>query len=76
MRTTSIRGGGGVYFDRIQGNPVMGQISNPPSVFSPTQYYGTFADIAATAGAGLLAPSGSVSSLATQGISNRSITST
>ncbi len=66
-RTTSIRGGGGVYFDRIQGNPVMGQISNPPSVFSPTQYYGTFADITATAGAGLLAPSGSVSSLATQG---------
>ena len=40
---------------------------NPPSVFSPTQYYGTFADIAATAGAGLLAPSGSVTSLATQG---------
>ena len=64
---TAIRGGGGVYFDRIQGNPVMGQISNPPSVFSPTQYYGTFADIQATASAGFLAPSGSVSSLATKG---------
>lgn len=64
---TAIRGGGGVYFDRIQGNPVMGQIANPPSVFSPTQYYGTFADIQTTASAGFLAPSGSVSSLATTG---------
>jgi hypothetical protein len=64
---TAVRGGGGVYYDRVQGNPVMGQISNPPSVFSPTQYYGTFADIQATANAGLLAPSGSVSSLATPG---------
>ena len=64
---TAIRGGGGVYFDRIQGNPVMGQIANPPSVFSPTQYYGTFADIQATATAGFLAPSGSVTSLATKG---------
>ena len=63
----AIRGGGGVYYDRIQGNPVMGQISNPPSVFTPTQYYGTFADILATAKAGLLAPTGSASSLATTG---------
>ena len=64
---TAVRGGGGVYYDRIQGNPVMGQIENAPSVFTPTQYYGTFADILATAGAGLLAPSGSNSSLATAG---------
>ncbi len=63
----SISGGCGVYYDRIQGNPVMGQISNPPTVFSPTQYYGTFADIKDTASAGFLAPSGSVSSLATPG---------
>ena len=62
-----IRGGGGVYFDRIQGNPVMGQISNPPTVYTPTQYYGTFDDIKATAAAGFLSPSGSVSSLATPG---------
>ncbi len=66
-RTTAIRGGAGLYFDRIEGNPVMGQIGNPPSVFSPTQYYGTFADIQATATAGLLAPSGSPTSLATTG---------
>ena len=43
---TSIRGGGGVYFDRIEGNPTMNLIGNPPAVYSPTQYYGTFSDIA------------------------------
>ena len=64
---TAIRGGGGIYYDRIQGNPVMNQIDNPPSVFTPTQYYGTFSDILATANSGLLAPSGSVTSLATAG---------
>jgi len=64
---TAIRGGGGVYYDRIQGNPVMGQIDNPPSVFTPTQYYGTFSDILATANSGLLAPSSSLTSLSTAG---------
>jgi len=64
---TAVRGGGGIYFDRIQGKPVMDQIGNPPLIFSPTQYYGTFADIANFAASGLLAPNGSVSSLAGQG---------
>lgn len=64
---TAIRGGGGIFFDRIQGNPVMGQINNPPTIFTPTQYYGTFADIQATAASGLLSPNGSVTSLAGQG---------
>ena len=64
---TAIRGGGGIYFDRIQGNSVMDQIGNPPLIFSPTQYYGTFADIATSASSGLLAPNGSVSSLAGRG---------
>jgi hypothetical protein len=64
---TVIRGGGGVYFDRIQGNPVMGQISNPPTIFTPTQYYGTFGDIAASVNAGLLSPNGSVTSLSGAG---------
>jgi hypothetical protein len=59
---TAVRGGGGVYFDRIQGNPVM-QLLN--TAFStPTQYYGTFADIATTAGAGFLSPTGTTYSLA------------
>lgn len=64
---TAIRGGGGIFFDRIEGNPVMGQIGNPPTIYTPTQYYGTFSDIQATAAAGLLAPNGSVTSLAGRG---------
>jgi hypothetical protein len=60
---TSIRGGGGIYYDRIQGNPTMGLINNPPGIYSPTQYYGTFADIGASASAGYLAPSGTIYSL-------------
>ena len=53
---TRIHGGFGVYYDRIMGNPVMCLLSNPPTVFSPTVYYGTIADLAATAGSGVLAP--------------------
>ena len=64
---TVIRGGGGIYFDRIEGNPIMGQIGNPPTIFTPTQYYGTFADIAASVNAGLLSPTGSITSLAGTG---------
>jgi hypothetical protein len=64
---TSIRGGGGVFFDRIQGNPTMGQIVNPPTIYTPTQYYGTFADIAETAKSGLLSPTGSITSLGGKG---------
>jgi hypothetical protein len=62
----SVRGGGGMYLDRIQGNPVM-NLLGPPAYFSPTQYYGTFADITAQAGAGFLAPTGTVYSLAGPG---------
>ena len=61
---TSIRGGAGIYYDRIEGNPTMNLIGNPPIVSTPTQYYGTFADIAASASSGLLSPSGTVYSLA------------
>jgi hypothetical protein len=62
---TAIRGGGGVYADRIEGNPTMSLSSNPPAVYSPTTYYGTFSDIAASATSGYLAPTGTVYSLAT-----------
>ena len=54
---TAVRGGVGVFFDRIQGNPTMGMISNPPTVFTPTVYFGTLDGLAATAGKGVLAPS-------------------
>jgi hypothetical protein len=63
---SSVRGGGGIYFDRIEGNPFMGLITNPPNVYSPTQYYGTFADIGASANSGYLAPSGTIYSLASK----------
>jgi hypothetical protein len=54
---TRVHGGLGVYFDRIMGNPTMGQMNNPPTIYSPTVYYGTFDGLAATAGKGLLGPS-------------------
>ncbi len=63
---TAIRGGGGIYFDRIEGNPTMNLSSNPPAVYSPTTYYGTFSDIAASAASGYLGPTGTVYSLATK----------
>ncbi len=61
---TAVRGGGGVYMDRLQGNPGMGLPNNPPSVYSPTTYYGNFSDIGASATSGYLAPTGTVYSLA------------
>ncbi|MDQ6678732.1 MAG: hypothetical protein M3Z09_15730 [Acidobacteriota bacterium] len=64
---TALRGGAGIYFDRIEGNPIMGQIGNPPLIFSPVQYYGSFADIQSSLSSGLLAPNGSVTSLAGKG---------
>ncbi len=60
---TAIRGGGGIYYDRIEGNPIMQLSANPPSVFSPTTYYGTLSGIAASAASSFLAPSGTVYSL-------------
>jgi hypothetical protein len=59
---TSVRGGGGVYYDRIRGNPTQNLLANPPGVSTPTQYFGTFADIAASTG--YLGPSGTLYSLA------------
>jgi hypothetical protein len=60
---TAIRGGGGIYYDRIEGNPVMNTSGNPPAVFSPTTYYGTLGSIASSASSSYLAPSGTVYSL-------------
>jgi hypothetical protein len=62
---TAVRGGGGVYFDRIQGNPTAYLTDNPPAVYSPTTYYGAFSDIASAVTSGYLAPSGTVYSIAT-----------
>jgi hypothetical protein len=54
---TAIRGGFGVFYDRVQGNPTMNMVTNPPTAFSPTLYYSTFDDLTASAGSALLAPS-------------------
>jgi len=54
---TSVRGGFGMFFDRIMGNPTMGLMANPPTIYSPTVYYGTIASLADTAGSGVLGPS-------------------
>lgn len=60
---TAIRGGGGIFYDRIQGNPTMGLLGNPPTIFTPTVYYGTLDALAATQASGVLAPSASVTSM-------------
>ena len=39
---TAIRGGGGIYFDRIEGNPTMNLSGIRRRVYSPTTYYGSF----------------------------------
>ena len=54
---TALRGGGGVFYDRVQGNPTMNMAANPPTSFSPTLYYSTFNDLVASANSALLAPS-------------------
>ncbi len=51
---TALRGGVGVFYDRLDGNQVYSMASNPPVVYAPTAYYGQLPTLA-TAG-GLLGP--------------------
>jgi hypothetical protein len=60
---TAIRGGAGMFYDRIQGNPSMGLLANPPTIYNPTVYYGTLENLASTGNSGILAPSATVTSL-------------
>jgi hypothetical protein len=60
---TAIRGGVGVFYDRLQGNPTFGTLASPPTVYTPTSYYGFVSDIQANVSSGLLSPSGTVYSL-------------
>ena len=57
MGVPRLRGGAGIFFDRVQGNPTMNMAANPPTSFSPTLYYSTFPDLVASANSALLAPS-------------------
>ena len=54
---TAIRGGAGIFYDRISGYSNIYMIMNPPGTYSPTLYYSTFGDLAASANSALLAPS-------------------
>lgn len=42
---TVIRTGAGIFYDRLQGNPVFDMLPNPPSTIRPTFYYGNLASI-------------------------------
>jgi len=48
---TAIRGGFGMFKDRMQGNPTMDTNGNPPLAYTPTLYYGTLDTYADSPGA-------------------------
>jgi hypothetical protein len=54
---TVIRAGGGVFYDRLQGNPIFDMLVNPPSIATPRFYYGNLASIP-PASAGIFFPGG------------------
>jgi hypothetical protein len=51
---TSIRGGFGMFKDRVQGNLTYNESGNPPVTIAPTIYYTNFATIAQGAAQGLI----------------------
>jgi hypothetical protein len=58
---TVIRGGFGLFYDRIQGNPTFYTLNNPPYVASASFNYGNLSNI--TGGATVLAPWGSMQTI-------------
>jgi len=52
---TVLRLGGGVFYDRLQGNPVFDMLVNPPAIATPKFYYGNLAAIP-SASAGVFFP--------------------
>jgi hypothetical protein len=42
---TVIRAGGGVFYDRVEGNIVFGLANNPPMILTPTVYYGNLSTL-------------------------------
>jgi len=40
-----IRGGGGIFYDRFQGNEIFDELTNPPTTFSPTLFNGLVSGI-------------------------------
>jgi hypothetical protein len=56
---TVVRAGVGVFYDRLQGNPVFDMLPNPPSTIIPRFYYGNLSSIP-PASAGTFFPAGVV----------------
>lgn len=56
---TVVRGGGGISYDRVNGNIAFDQIANPPTILQPQLLYGTLADLR-PGQTGLIGPSGVV----------------
>lgn len=50
MEKTVLRLGGGIFYDRFQGNPVFDMLPNPPSTQRPTFYFGNLTQIASLQG--------------------------
>lgn len=50
LSKTVIRIGGGVFYERIQGNMIFNQINFPPALLTPKLYYGNLNDIASASG--------------------------
>ncbi len=52
-----VRGGGGMFYDRFQGNETFDMITNPPTTFAPTVQFGRLQELG-DASSALLAPFG------------------
>ncbi|HTS26083.1 MAG TPA: carboxypeptidase-like regulatory domain-containing protein [Bryobacteraceae bacterium] len=53
---TALRGGWGVFYDRLDGNQVYSMSGQPPVGYQPTAYYGTISNLASAGG--LIGPPG------------------
>src|SRR5260370_24662347 len=53
---TALRGGWGVFYDRLDGNQVYNMSGQPPVGYTPTAYYGNISNLASAGG--LLGPPG------------------
>jgi hypothetical protein len=53
---TAVRGGVGVFYDRVQTDPGVFTVKNPPIVYTPSVFYGTIDQLAQTVGQSILAP--------------------
>ncbi|MEK7406234.1 MAG: hypothetical protein AAB225_14115 [Acidobacteriota bacterium] len=60
---TALRGGAGVFFDRISVNAATNALNSAATAYAPTVYYGTVESLAEDAGRGMMAPAATITSL-------------